>query len=111
MDALIPFMILAVFAVFGMYCLVRLLFGALFYEEPHAALFISDKEALYALPERLNAIRSGFSPYKAPILVVVPPALWDDPEIRDLIPVTALGTDIRILISQPDERDAENRLP
>jgi hypothetical protein len=111
MHALIPFVILSIFAVFGMYCLVRLLFGELLYEEPHAALLISDKEALYLLPERLNAIRSGFSPYKTPILIVVPPTLWNDPELRELLPVTAIGTDVRILISETAETTGEHRLP
>lgn len=111
MDTRIPFMILAVFAVFGMYCFVRFLFGSLLYEEPHAALLISDKESLYALPERLSAIRSGFFPYTAPILVIVPSALLSDREIRDLLPVTAFGEDVRILVSKDPKAETENRLP
>lgn len=111
MDTLIPFMILTVFAVFGMCCLVRLLFGGLLHEDPHAALLVSDKESLYLLPERLNAVRSGFFPYASPILVVVPHSLWEDDEIRELLPVTATGEDVRILVSKDPKAETENRLP
>ena len=107
MTELILNMILIVFAVFGLYCLVRLTFDAVDVPEGLALSFtVASREALRTLPERLCAARQRLSPPKSRIRVLVPFHLYEDIAFREELSAALLFEEAEVIPYQsfPDGR-------
>lgn len=111
MDSVIPMIILAVFAVFGLYCLVRLLCDSLSDRNAAVATFVTEKEDIYMLPERLYELRHSMLSYSGSTLVLVPHFLMEDPETEALLLGAVLGFDTQILVYESETPPSQQEPP
>ena len=104
MTELILSVLLAAFAVFGLYCLIHLCFDAASIPKGmQTALRIHTREEIREIPERLDAILSRLSAPRGTVFVLVPAVLY---ESQDDVPLllggAILGYDAEIVIYRED---------
>ena len=98
MDELILYLVLIVFAVFGLYCLIRLLWECIYVPKGMTtALVIESREDIRELNERLSESLLRLSVPNSTILVLVPEALYESPDLRDEIEGSLIGYNAEIV--------------
>lgn len=105
MTELILNMILIVLAVFGLYCLVRLIFDAADHSADAAFSFrVASREELRELPERLRAACQRLSVPRGDFRILVPLSLYEDESFRELLSAALLCESAEIIpyLDSPD---------
>lgn len=106
MGELISFMLLSVFAVFGLYCLVRLLWERHYTPSGmQVSVTLLTRADVRALPDRLYEIYARLSVPSGTLLVLVPDLLYADPAVREEIDAFLTGYDAELLIFSLVEED------
>ena len=92
------YMILVVFSVFGLYCLIRLIWEWFYTPKGlQVALTLTSREDARDLPERLGEALARLSTPKGSILVLVPEELLLDGDTRREIYGALIGFDTEIV--------------
>lgn len=95
---------LAVLAVFGLYCLIRLLIENRFPPKGLLnAVVLSSREDILYLPERIAEIHRRLSSPSGILIVLVPESLYSHPEIREDLDAVLIGCNAEILVFGTDE--------
>ena len=108
MGETISLMVLVVFAVFGVYCFVRLWWeNRCIPDGMRVALVLTSREDVRALPDRLTEIYSRLSVPSGTLLVLVPGTLYGDPLLREEIDAFLTGYDAELLVFSKEDGDSE----
>ena len=106
MGELISFMLLSVFAVFGLYCLIRLFFESHYTPKGmQISLTLLTREDVRALPDLLHEIYSRLSVPEGDLLVLVSDFLYADPSVRDDLDAFLTGYNADLLIFSPSDEE------
>ena len=99
MAELIPSLILVVFAVFGLYCLIRLIWECVYTPKGMTvALVISSPEDVRELSDRLSEIGNRLSVPRGTVLVFVPEHLNGDPALSEELEASIIGYDADVVV-------------
>lgn len=106
MGELISVMILAVLALFGAYCLVRLFWESRYTPKGmQISLTLLSRDDVRALPDLLLEVFSRLSVPKEPLLVLVPTSLYEDPAVQEELDAFLIGYDAELLVFTESEED------
>lgn len=104
MGEIISVMILVVFAVFGVYCLIRLLWENRYTPTGmQVALTLLSRDDVRTLPDRLHEIYGRLSVPSSALLVLIPDTLYEDPELREEIDAFLTGYEAELLVFAFDD--------
>lgn len=102
MGELISFFLLSVFAVFGLYCAVRLLWESHYVPKGmQISLTLLSRDDVRALPDLLREIYSRLSVPDGDLLVLIPELLYSDPAVREELDVFLTGYGAEVLLFSP----------
>lgn len=96
--------LLALFAVFGLYCLVRLTVERI--APPRGAglsVEVTSLADVWDLPDTLRELQLSLSPARGPILVIVSEALYGDPDLRASLEASLIGLNAKTVIVRTGE--------
>ncbi len=106
MGELISFMLLSVLAVFGLYCLVRLIWESRYTPQGlQVSLTLFTREDVRALPDRIREVYSRLSVPAGDLLVLVPDSLYGDPVAREDLDAILTGYNVELIIFSLSDRD------
>ena len=106
MGELISVMILAVLAVFGAYCLVRLIWESRYTPKGmQISLTLSSRDDVRALSDLLHEIYSRLSVPSEPLLVLVPESLYSIPAVEEELDAFLAGYDAELLVFTQDHEN------
>lgn len=109
MGELISVMILAVLAVFGAYCLIRLHWENHYIPKGmRISLTLSSRDDVRALPDLLTEVYSRLSVPKETLLVLVPAFLYANPAVQEELDALLLGYDAELFVfTQSEDGDLD----